>query len=483
MIWGRGDKNALRISLSHVLETNGCPIRLHQPSVCRTPSPCENNLAKLAVNALVLASWETCRSEFTQVTIVRRILPMLCMVLFGMSVHGWSQTELSPLFPTLESPTLESPTFEYRPNARFGSPQHRLSLRPSIATTRSRKNRPSFRHTLSTLPTDSVDRPAPRSLEPCRETGVEDRPIADSAVTTPHALFHEIDNQTVRNAFGTMSSAEVNPVQTIPSFVAPTTSAHRIVRYEVPLADEEMNRAFLSRGIEGRLIEVTDKSDRENQSVSDRLRTFLSPKASWQNSKKVRVVRYEVPASDILFHSQLTELDGQILEPGMLRLPEVRFFQPKARVFMDLKRSNDGEFDLFNDGAILASLDVIELYFPMPLISERFAEVFGKSGPRPSLGWRVGGTIGLGISTALHNGSSDNGSAPVSTLSTGVRYEFPLGRPSRELLDTGDTRLDQRTRVGMEFGFQGGVSTRESLRDSTDIGLYFGVLVNTPWGG
>jgi hypothetical protein len=196
----------------------------------------------------------------------------------------------------------------------------------------------------------------------------------------------------------------------------------------------------------------------------------------------VRLVRYEVPADDILFHAQLSELDGQILEPGMLRLPEVRFFQPKARVYMDLKRRNDGEFDLFNDGAILASLDVIELYFPMPLISERFAEMMGRHGQQTAMGWRVGGTLGMGITTALNNGSAENGSAPVSTLSTGIRYEFPLGRPSRELLETGDMRLDQRTRVGMEFGLQGGVSTRESLRDSTDIGLYFGVLVNTPWG-
>jgi hypothetical protein len=167
----------------------------------------------------------------------------------------------------------------------------------------------------------------------------------------------------------------------------------------------------------------------------------------------------------------------------MLRLPEVRFFQPKARIFMDLNQDNDDEFDLFNDGAILASLDVIEFYFPMPLISERFAELCGKPGQLSSLGWRVGGTVGVGITTALNNGSSDGDSAPVSTLSGGIRYEFPLGRPSRELLETRDVRLDQRTRVGMEFGVQGGVSTRESLSERADFGLYFGILVNTPWSG
>lgn len=302
------------------------------------------------------------------------------------------------------------------------------------------------------------------------------------AEASPELEFLRIDDQPIRNAFGTLESENVGAVRAIPSYVAPKASAHRIVRYEIPLDDAETNLAFTSRGIEGRLIEVSDQSQAEDDSLSDRLRTFLSPASSWRNAKKVRVVRYEVPADDIMFHAQLSDLDGELLEPGMLRLPEVRFFQPKARVFMDLKQSNDGEFDLFNDGAILASLDVIELYFPMPLISERFAEMFGKPDRLSSLGWRVGGTLGLGITTALNNGTSENGSAPVSTISTGIRYEFPLGRPSRELLDTGDMRIDQRTRVGMEFGLQGGISTREALRDSTDVGLYFGILVNTPWG-
>ena len=292
----------------------------------------------------------------------------------------------------------------------------------------------------------------------------------------------EYDTPAVSNAFSLSTETE-NPVRPIPAFVAPSEGAHRIVRYEVPLDDEKLNQTFLEHGIQGHLIEVVDESGRKDDSISDRLRTFISPTASREKSKKIRVVRYEVPADDIPFHTQLSELDGKILEPGMLRMPEVRFFQPKARVFMDLKQSNDGEFDLFNNGAILASLDVIELYFPLPLISERFAEMFGRPDRMAALGWRVGGTLGMGIATALNNGTSENGSAPVSTLSTGIRYEFPLGPPSHELLVTGDSRLDQRTRVGMEFGLQGGVSTREALQDSTDVGLYFGILVNTPWGG
>ncbi len=323
-----------------------------------------------------------------QLTVVRRILHVLCTVLFGMNAHGWAQTELSPLSPVLESV------------------QHPIRL-PSASTVPAtidsddaKLHRSTTNHAQAfALPADITDHSASWPVELWREPDKQDAPTADDGVNTPDQLFHEIDHQTVRNAFGTLSTEAANPVRTIPTFIAPTTPAHRIVRYEVPLEDEELNRAFLSRGIEGRLIEVSDKSEPKNDSISDRIRTFLSPTASWQSTKKVRVVRYEVPADDILFHAQLSELDGQILEPGMLRLPEVRFFQPKARVFMDLKQSNDGEFDLFNDGAILASLDVIELYFPMPLISERFAEMFGMPGRLTSLGWRVGGTLGLGITT------------------------------------------------------------------------------------
>ena len=286
----------------------------------------------------------------------------------------------------------------------------------------------------------------------------------------------------VSNALATsLPGQNESAVQRIPTHLSHLHAPLRVVRYEVPLDDLETHAAFTVRGIEGRLLEVTDKAPLRDGSLGDRLRAFWDPMATREKAKKVRVVRYEVPADDIAFHAELTTLQGELLEPGMLRLPEVRFFQPKARVFLDLKQDNDDDFDLFDDGAILASLDIIELYFPMPLFSERFAEAAGRTDRLSSLGWRVGGTIGLGITTALNNGAA-SGSAPVSAVSTGIRYDFPLGRPSRELIESGDPRMDQRTRVGMEFGIQAGISTRESLRDATDVGLYLGILVNTPWG-
>ncbi len=405
---------------------------------------------------------------------MRRILHVICTVLFGMSLHGWAQTTLSAWPPPNSDVAAQTDALSAASKLRP------MRLPPAWITASGSDDRDADRNGPFPVPSGSLKIPATATgqvqLSSVPDFGALPDPWSGDDLGT------QFGGSAVSNALATSTETE-NPVRQIPSYWAPRAPAHRIVRYEIPLEDEDLHQMFLDRGIEGQLIEVVDESAHKNDSISERLQAFWSPTANHQKSDKIRVVRYEVPAGDIRFHANLADLDGEILEPGLLRLPEVRFFQPKARVFMDLKRSNDGEFDLFNNGAILASLDVIELYFPMPLISERFAEMFGKSDRLASLGWRVGGTLGLGITTALNDGSAANGSAAVSTISTGIRYEFPLGRPSRELLLSGDSRLDQRTRVGMEFGLQGGVSTRESLRDSTDLGLYFGILVNTPWGG
>lgn len=258
----------------------------------------------------------------------------------------------------------------------------------------------------------------------------------------------------------------------------------RVVRYEAPLSDRAVHEAFASRGIRGELISVPVKAGADADSTigkySARVAAFFVGEEATPGPDEVMLVRYEAPVEDIALHTQFANLRGEIIEPGAMRLPEVRFFQPKARIYTDLKRDNDSEFDMFDDGALLASLDVVEFYFPMPLITERFARTFGRSNQLSGLGWRLGATVGLGITTALSNGDAAS-SAPISTLSTGIRYDFPLGRPSAEVLATGDWRLDERTRVGIEGGVQGGLSTDESLSDSTDVGLYLGILVNTPW--
>ncbi len=289
----------------------------------------------------------------------------------------------------------------------------------------------------------------------------------------------------VERALATGLDLQRYPVQPIPSYYDEHVHPSRMVRYDVPLADHSSHETFLARGVTGTLTEVPVKLELEQRSKIERIRAKVLSLAGLLHEedypRTIKVVRYEVPADDIALHASLSNLDSEIFEPSMLRLPEVRFFQPKARVFMDLKRANDGEFDLFSNGAVLASLDVVELYLPMPLISDRFARAMGKPSRLSQIGWRVGATVGVGITTALTNADGTAGSAPISTMSTGIRYDFPLGRPSREVIETGDLRLDQRTRVGIETGLQGGISSNEALGDSTDLGWYFGILVNTPW--
>lgn len=266
----------------------------------------------------------------------------------------------------------------------------------------------------------------------------------------------------------------------------PRVSANsgRVVRYEAPLGDRATHELFAAQGIQGELISVPIKAGAHAESTADkysaRVAAFFVGDEATPGPDEVMMVRYDVPVEEIALHTQLAPLGGEIIEPGALRLPEVRFFQPKARIYSDLKRSNDSEFDMFDDGALLASLDVVEFYFPMPLITERFARAMGRPSHLSGLGWRLGGTAGLGITTAVSN-SDKASSAPISTLSAGIRYDFPLGRPSAEVLATRDCRLDERTRVGIEGGIQGGLSTDEDLEDSTDLGIYLGILVNTPW--
>ena len=320
------------------------------------------------------------------------------------------------------------------------------------------------------------------------ESAFDDSPLPfpDNVVAPAFATQHASGVESLHgDAMGSRVSTAVGTganlpgaVRTIPTVIEWSGSFNRVVRYDIPLEEIQIHRAFAQQGFEGRLVDVAAPDAFEKQSVGAKLQRLFSLKTT---PKKTKVVRYDVPAEHIELHQEFAHYNGEIIEPGLLRLPEVRFFQPKARVFMDMKRENDGEFDLFGDGALLASLDVVELYFPMPLISDRFAHALGKTDRVTRIGWRFGATIGLGITTALSNGDSAAGSAPISTLSTGLRYEFPLGRPSNELITTRDPRLDQRTRVGFETGIQAGISANESLADATDYGWYFGILVNTPW--
>ncbi len=275
---------------------------------------------------------------------------------------------------------------------------------------------------------------------------------------------------------GAMSIAASEPathnilsgVQRIPTFLSSSPSGvdHRIVRYDVPLTEVTAHNLFRASGVQGKLMDVPS-DDPEQETI--------------------RVVRYEVPDDEILLHSTISQngLQGDLVEvhDDQSWRPQVRFLQPKARVFFDMKRDNDSEFDLFRNGSILASLDVLEIYKPLKLVTDFFADENSKKVSLHDLGWRFGATLGLGITTALSNGGTDGGGAPIGVGSIGFRYEFPIGPEPPAVLDQNGRpiRLDQRTRVGFEAGLQAGTSTDETIADRFDVGFYLGMLVNTPW--
>lgn len=260
----------------------------------------------------------------------------------------------------------------------------------------------------------------------------------------------------------------VQPIaSTIPSVVG--DGDVRIVRYDIPITDMATHNRFAASGLRGKLIEVAS-----------------AEQSSAGAPTTVRVVRYEVPDDQILLHSQFTQqgLHGDLVEvvDSQSWKPQVRFLQPKARVFFDLKRDNDSQFDLFRNGSLLASLDLLEIYKPLKFVTDFFAEEDGKAMPLHDLGWRFGATVGLGLTTAISNSGIDGG-APIGVASMGLRYEFPIGPEPPLVLDQSGRpiRLDQRTRVGFEAGMQVGTTTNEDITDRFDAGLYVGLLVNTPW--
>ncbi|QDV70392.1 hypothetical protein Poly24_41140 [Rosistilla carotiformis] len=260
----------------------------------------------------------------------------------------------------------------------------------------------------------------------------------------------------------------ISAAQRIPSYLhsSPSGVDHRIVRYDVPLSEDTAHSLFRANGIQGKLMDIPSEDPAQ---------------------KTIRVVRYEVPDDEILLHSEITQkgVHGDLIEvhDDQSWRPQVRFLQPKARVFFDLKRDNDSEFDLFRNGSILASLDVLEIYKPLKLVTDFFADEHSKKVSLHDLGWRFGATLGLGITTALSNGGTDGGGAPIGVGSIGFRYEFPIGPEPPAVLDQNGRpiRLDQRTRVGFEAGLQAGTSTDETIADRFDVGLYIGMMVNTPW--
>ena len=158
--------------------------------------------------------------------------------------------------------------------------------------------------------------------------------------------------------------------------------------------------------------------------------------------------------------------------------PSVRVFEPKARVYFDTGFEAPAKLDIFHDGSLAPSINVLELYWARP-----WPEEIG----HPD--WRWGPNIGVGISSRAgdsSDGSTQASGAPVLMLSYGLLFEFPLSSPQidaiREDPNYGPAAANRFRRLspkaGVEFGYALGVSSDESLDYSADGAIYVGVTLH-----
>jgi len=154
---------------------------------------------------------------------------------------------------------------------------------------------------------------------------------------------------------------------------------------------------------------------------------------------------------------------------------EPRFFDPAARVYFDTGSDGAGEVDLFTNGSISPTIDLIGLYLPWRLGHSKHLDR-----------WTVGPNIGVGIgqssgtetiSAAVPGDDVDaqevqetsTSSAPVVLLSLGGLLEYkPNG--------------DQGISFGLEAGFSIGFSADELFDDNDDSAVFVGLKLDIPTG-
>jgi len=133
-----------------------------------------------------------------------------------------------------------------------------------------------------------------------------------------------------------------------------------------------------------------------------------------------------------------------------------RFFQPSLRVYFDIGTDDAGEIDLYNDGSLVPTINLVELYRPYP-VKEFFL------GKRDL--W-IGPAFGIGLTAPAKDGEGKNaeeaGNAPVLLLTGGLLTAIPL---------------NDKTRIGIESGLAWGISADEGLADADDTAVYVGIAL------
>jgi hypothetical protein len=133
----------------------------------------------------------------------------------------------------------------------------------------------------------------------------------------------------------------------------------------------------------------------------------------------------------------------------------VNFLQPSLRFYFDYGSDDPGEIDLYNDGSLVPSINLIELY--RPYVAKNFF-----LGNKDLL---LGPAFGFGLTAPAKDGQGEGaektGDSPVLLLTGGAIVGVPFG--------------SDEAFVGIEAGYAWGMSFDEGFADGDDLAIYVGL--------
>lgn len=132
-------------------------------------------------------------------------------------------------------------------------------------------------------------------------------------------------------------------------------------------------------------------------------------------------------------------------------------FQPKARVFFDLGTDRPGKLDIFRNGGLTPTIEIGEVRLLNYLDGKPGKTVWGL-------------TLGAGIGAPASSSDDANASAaPLVLLSTGIVL-------AHQIDDNPDPKKGNY--AGIEFGYSLGITTDDTLADTTDDAVYAAVVLH-----
>ncbi len=136
---------------------------------------------------------------------------------------------------------------------------------------------------------------------------------------------------------------------------------------------------------------------------------------------------------------------------------DYRFFSPSARVFFDTGSDNADEVDVFDNGSLTASINLLELIYRYEL-----PKAFNLRGPETLY---IGPALGFGLTAPANDsedGTVDASDAPVFLISVGIFAEIAIS-------------ADKNKSIILEIGRVTGFSADEGVGDTDDSASYIGL--------